>query len=171
MVRYWVPSSAESALMGTKLMDEFYQVSTGGDIAFLNGALKYLIEQDWVDHEFIAAHTTGWDEVKTALGSQDWGTLERHSGASRDEMRRFAEMAHGARRGILVWSMGITQHEFGASNVNAIVNIALSQGWLGKEHFGVVPIRGHNGVQRGAEGGAVPNLFPRPKPVHPENTH
>src|SRR5260370_39808537 len=169
MVRYWVPSSAESALMGTKLMDQFYQVSTGGDIAFLNGALKYLIEQDWVDHEFIAAHTTGWDEVKTALGSQDWGTLERHSGASGDEMRRFAGMAHAARRGILGWSMGITQHEFGASNVKAIVNIALSQGWLGKEHCGVVPIRGHSGVQGGAEVGAVPNLFPGSKPVNPEN--
>lgn len=169
MVRYWVPSSPESALMGTKLMDHFYQVNTGGDIAFLNGALKYLIEQDWVDHDFIAAHTTNWDAVKATLATQDWETLERYSGVSRDDMRRFAEMVHNARTGILVWSMGITQHEFGADNVRAIVNIALSQGWLGKEHCGVVPIRGHSGVQGGAEVGAVPNLFPGGKPVNAEN--
>ncbi|MGZ3675007.1 MAG: FdhF/YdeP family oxidoreductase [Ktedonobacterales bacterium] len=169
MVRYWVPSSPESAVMGTKLMDHFYQISTGGDIAFLNGALKYLIEQDWVDHEFIDAHTVGWDEVTASVAGQDWETLERLSGASRDDMRRFAEMVHNARTGILVWSMGITQHEFGVSNVKAIVNIAMSQGWLGKEHCGVVPIRGHSGVQGGAEVGAVPNMLPGGKPVNAEN--
>src|SRR5262245_27215145 len=169
LVRYWVPSSPESALMGTRMMDEFYQVSTGGDIAFLNGALKHLIEQEWVDHDFIAAHTTGWEELKAALAGQDWEMLERHSGASREEMCRFAEMVHSAQTGVLVWSMGITQHEFGVSNVRAIVNLALSQGWLGREQCGLVPIRGHSGVQGGAEVGAVPNVFPGGRPVTPEN--
>lgn len=169
LVRYWVPSSPESAVMGTKLMDHFYQIDTGGDIAFLNGALKYLIEQDWVDHEFIEQHSVGWSEVTASLAGQDWETLERMSGASRDDMRRFAEMVHKAKTGILVWSMGITQHEFGVSNVKAVVNIALSQGWVGKEHCGVVPIRGHSGVQGGAEVGAVPNVLPGGKPVNAEN--
>lgn len=160
MARYWVPSTPESALMGTKLMDEFYQVSTGGDIAFLNGALKYLIEQDWVDHAFIDAHTTGWDAVVAELARQDWETLERFSGSTRQDMRRFAEMMRAARTGIFIWSMGITQHTFGVDGVKAIVNLALSQGWLGKPHCGVVPIRGHSGVQGGAEVGAVPDALP-----------
>lgn len=113
MARYWVPSVPESAVMGTKLVDEFFQVQIGGDIAFLNGTLKYLIEQDWLDHEFIKAHTTDWDTLKATIVEQDWHTLERFSGASRDDMRHFAEMIHNARKGILVWSMGITQHTFG----------------------------------------------------------
>jgi predicted molibdopterin-dependent oxidoreductase YjgC len=58
---------------------------------------------------------------------------------------------------------------FGADNVRAIVNLALSQGWLGKEHCGVVPIRGHSGVQGGAEVGCVPNIFPGGKRVNAEN--
>ncbi len=169
MVRYWVPSVPESAVMGTKLMDEFYQIATGGDIAFLNGTLKYLIEQDWVEHAFIDAHTTGWDAVVAGLAAQEWETLERLGGATRDDMRRFAETIHSARTGIFVRSMGITQHTFGVRNVQAIVNLALSQGWLGKEHCGVVPIRGHSGVQGGAEVGAVPNVFPGGLPVNDEN--
>jgi molybdopterin-dependent oxidoreductase alpha subunit len=169
LVKYWVPSSPESALMGTKLMDEFYQVGTGGDIAFFNGVLKHLIEQDWVDHEFIEQHTAGWDDVVATVGGQSWETLERYSGTTRADMVRFAEMVHRAKTGILVWSMGVTQHEFGVGNVRAIVNIALSQGWLGKEHCGVVPIRGHSGVQGGAEVGAVPDAFCGGAPVNEEN--
>ncbi|HEY7834336.1 MAG TPA: FdhF/YdeP family oxidoreductase, partial [Ktedonobacterales bacterium] len=169
LVKYWVPSSPESALMGTKLMDEFYQIHTGGDIAFLNGVLKWLIERDWVDHDFIAAHTTGWDALVAALAAQDSETLERFSGSARAEMERFAESIHAARRGIFVWSMGITQHPFGTDNVRAIVNLALSQGWLGKPGCGVVPIRGHSGVQGGAEVGAVPNTLPGGAPVNAEN--
>lgn len=170
LVRYWVPSVPESAVVGTKLLDEFFQVNVGGDIAFLNGTLKYLIEQDWVDHEFIAAHTTGWDEVVKTLAAQDWEMLERSSGATRETIRQFAEMVHAARTGILVWSMGLTQHTFGVLNVKAVVNLALSQGWLGKEHCGVVPIRGHSGVQGGAEVGAVPNYFPGLLPINAENS-
>jgi molybdopterin-dependent oxidoreductase alpha subunit len=167
--RYWVPSTPESALMGTRIMDEFHQIDTGGDVAFLNGTLKHLVERDWVDHDFIAAHTVGWDDLTAALAAQDWEALERSSGATRDDMRRFAESIHAARTGILVWSMGITQHSFGVQNVRAIVNLALSQGWLGKERCGVVPIRGHSGVQGAAEVGAVPNAFPGGKPVNAEN--
>ncbi len=170
MLRYWVPSVPESALMGTKLVDDFYQINTGGDIAFLNGTLKYLIEQGWVDQEFIDQHTTGWDDVKAALAQQDWEMLERSSGSTRAEMQRLAESIHAAKTGIFVWSMGITQHTFGVQNVKAIVNLALSQGWLGKEHCGVVPIRGHSGVQGGAEVGAVPDQFPGGAAVNsPEN--
>ena len=169
MQRYWVPSVPESALMGTRLADEFYQVATGGDVAFLNGTLKYLIERDWLDHEFIARHTTGWGTLKEVLAAQDWETLERLSGLPHAQMLAFAETLHNAKTGILVWSMGITQHAFGVQNVQAIVNIALSQGWLGKEHCGVVPIRGHSGVQGGAEVGAVPDNFPGGVPVDEES--
>src|SRR5258707_189610 len=169
MQRYWVPSVPESALMGTRLADEFYQVATGGDVAFLNGTLKYLIERDWLDHEFIARHTTGWDALGETLAAQNWETLERLSGLPREQMLAFAETLHAAKTGILVWSMGITQHAFGVQNVQAIVNIALSQGWLGKEHCGVVPIRGHSGVQGGAEVGAVPDSFPGGAPVDAES--
>ena len=60
MEHYWVPSNAESALFGTKMTDRFFQVGVGGDIAFLNGALKYMIEREWVDGAFIDGFTTGF---------------------------------------------------------------------------------------------------------------
>jgi molybdopterin-dependent oxidoreductase alpha subunit len=158
--RYWIPSVAESALFGTRIADAFFQVNTGGDQAFIAGTIKYLIEQNWIDQEFINQHTTGFDELKHVLAGYPWELLEVASGASRAEMLRFAQMLGEARSGIFVWSMGITQHRDGVANVRAIVNLALARGFVGRKHCGLVPIRGHSGVQGSAEVGAVPNQFP-----------
>ena len=61
---------------------------------------------------------------------------------------------------MFVWSMGITQHRDGVANVRAIVDLALTRGFVGREKCGLMAIRGHSGVQGGAEVGAVPNQFP-----------
>src|SRR6187401_1367472 len=59
--RYWVPSAAESALFGTKLADHWFGVHTGGDLPFLVGTLRALLENDAVDRRFVAQHTTGFE--------------------------------------------------------------------------------------------------------------
>src|SRR5438093_326059 len=163
--RYWVPSVPRSALVGTRLADDFFLVHTGGDIAFINGVLKHLIDMDAVDREFIRSHTDGFLDLERALDAQDWETLERYSGLGRDRMRRFAEVYAGARTAVFVWSMGITQHRFGVDNVKAIVNLGLARGMVGRERCGLMPIRGHSGVQGGAEVGCVPNLLPGGEPI------
>ena len=155
--RYWIPSVAESALFGTKLTDEFFQVHTGGDRAFIAGVLKHLIENDWIDKPYIERHTTGFAELKASAQAHDWDLLEAASGASREEMLRFAGLLAKAKNAIFVWSMGITQHHDGVANVRALVDLALSRGFVGKPKSGLVPIRGHSGVQGGAEMGCVPN--------------
>lgn len=158
--RYWVPSVTESALFGTKIADEFFQVHTGGDKAFIAGVIKHLIEQGWTNEAFIRDHTSGFDELKKGLAEQSWELLEAAAGTNREEMLKFARMLAQAKTAIFVWSMGITQHADGVSNVRAIVDLALSRGFIGKPKSGLVPIRGHSGVQGGAEVGCVPNQFP-----------
>ncbi len=158
--RYWVPSVTESALFGTKIADEFFQVHTGGDKAFIAGVLKHLIEQGWTNEAFIRNHTDGFAGLKQSVAEQSWELLEAASGASREEMLKFARMLSQAKTAIFVWSMGITQHQDGVANVRAIVDLALSRGFVGQPRSGLVPIRGHSGVQGGAEVGCVPNQFP-----------
>ena len=157
--RYWVPSVLESALFGTRLADEWFEVDIGGDAAFLSGALKALVEAKGVDTEFVAAHTTGFDDVASWAHGLTWADLERGSGAGRDRMKAFAELLAGAKRAVFVWSMGLTQHAHGADNVRALANLALARGFVGREGCGVMPIRGHSGVQGGAEVGAVPGAL------------
>ncbi|HEX5412103.1 MAG TPA: FdhF/YdeP family oxidoreductase [Terriglobia bacterium] len=169
MERYWVPSVTESALFGTRLADDFFQVLPGGDIPFFYGVLKLLIENDWVDHDFIDERTTGWRALEKKTRSLRWEDLERGSGMSRTDMLRFAEAFGKARHAIIVWSMGITQHRYGSDNVRSIVNLQLARGNVGRPHTGLMPIRGHSGVQGGAEMGAMPSAYVMGFPVNDQN--
>ncbi len=169
MERYWVPSIPESALFGTRFTEDFFLVNVGGDMAFLNGTIKHLIANDWVDRAFIQNHTEGFEALKQALEAQSWEELERLSGATTAEMYAFAKMVAEADKAVFVWSMGITQHECGEDNVRAIINLALTKGFVGREGCGLMPIRGHSGVQGGAEMGCYATTLPGGKEITAEN--
>ncbi|MCS7352103.1 FdhF/YdeP family oxidoreductase [Thermoflexus sp.] len=169
MERYWVPSDVESALFGTRITDRFFQIRVGGDIAFIHGAIRHMIEQGWMDEAFIRAHTTGFEELQALLMAMPWEELEESAGLSREEMLDFARMVAEAQRAVFVWSMGITQHAHGEDNVHAIINLALTRGFVGREGCGLMPIRGHSGVQGGAEMGAYATVFPGGLPINEEN--
>src|SRR4029077_3038030 len=81
-------------------------------------------------------------------------------GATRDDMARFARLYADAGAAVLVWSMGVTQHVNGVDNVRAIVNLGLARGNVGRPGTGLMPIRGHSGVQGGAEMGCYSTAFP-----------
>jgi predicted molibdopterin-dependent oxidoreductase YjgC len=65
--------------------------------------------------------------------------------------------------------MGITQHANGVDNVTAIVNLALARGNVGRKGAGLMPIRGHSGVQGGAEMGAYATAFPGGVAIEPDS--
>ncbi|HYD48846.1 MAG TPA: molybdopterin-dependent oxidoreductase, partial [Terriglobales bacterium] len=166
MDRYWVPSTPASALFGTDITDHWVQVSTGGDIALLYGVIKLLIEHGWYDRDWVAQHTVGFEQLAAAVSAQSWPELEAAAGVSRAGIEELARLFGDARTAVLVWSMGITQHSFGGDAVRMILNLALLKGWVGRDKCGVMPIRGHSGVQGGAEMGAYATAFPGTLPIN-----
>jgi molybdopterin-dependent oxidoreductase alpha subunit len=169
MERYWVPSDVESAVFGTKITDRFFQVQANGDIAFIHGTLKHMINERWLNDEFIRDCTTGFEELRDTLERTSWEKLETESGVGKDGMRDFARMVAESSRAVFVWGMGITQHTRGEDNVHAIINLALAKGFVGREGCGLMPIRGHSGVQGGAEMGAYATAFPGGLAINKEN--
>jgi molybdopterin-dependent oxidoreductase alpha subunit len=163
--RYWVPSNPESALFGTRMASDFFPVSTGGDIAFLTGVLKVLADERRVDERFISEHTTGWEDLRAGLLERPLEDLARWSGSSVEDIERFARLYADAASAVLVWSMGITQHVCGVDNVRAIIDLALARGNIGRPGAGLMPIRGHSGVQGGAEMGAYATALPGGLPI------
>ncbi len=166
MDSYWVPSIPESALFGTKIADDFYQVNIGGDIAFMHGIIKHWFEMEEqepgsaLDHEFIKEHVNGLEALKEKATSFTWEQLEQSSGISKERMLELALLLAKSNSAVFVWSMGLTQHRFGTDNISQVANLALLQGFLGREHCGLMPIRGHSGVQGSSEMGADPFSLP-----------
>lgn len=167
--RYWVPSTTESAIFGTKMCDLHVPVRPGGDVAFADAALKRLIEQGAVDETFIAAHTAGWDEVVAALDAVTYETLLEECGLTMEQLDAFVDEYARADAAVLLWSMGITQHVHAGEGVRGIVNLALARGNVGRDGAGLMPLRGHSGVQGGAEMGAYATALPGGIPPTPES--
>jgi molybdopterin-dependent oxidoreductase alpha subunit len=158
--RYWIPSVPRSALFGTRLMDDFFAVRPGGDIAFLSGVLKALDERGGWDEDFVAARTAGAAALRAQLKALDWSEIVAEGGVSESEVRRLAALYAQAKTAVIIYSMGLTQYAFGVENVKMVVNLALARGMIGRPRCGVVPIRGHSGVQGTAECGADPDKLP-----------
>ncbi|MBI1371075.1 MAG: FdhF/YdeP family oxidoreductase [Planctomycetes bacterium] len=169
MKRYWVPSTAGSAVFGTDIADDWFDVANGGDIAFLYGVIKILIERNDYDAGFVVNHVAGFDELRQQAAKLDWPMLEKRSGLSRASMTEFADLIAKSPNAVFVWSMGITQHVFGADAVQMILNLGLMRGYVGRDKCGLMPIRGHSGVQGGAEMGAYATAFPGGATVNPKN--
>lgn len=166
MENYWIPSVPESALFGTKIVDDVYQVNIGGDIAFMNGVMKHWFEMEErepgsaIDHEFVSEHTNGLTELQKHIEKQEWDLLEKSSGLSKERMYEFAELLARSNSGVFIWSMGLTQHRFATDNISQVANLAMLRGFIGRKHCGVMPIRGHSGVQGSGEMGADPFVLP-----------
>jgi molybdopterin-dependent oxidoreductase alpha subunit len=128
-------------------------VRINGDVAFFEGVCKVMLEEEArvagsvLDREFIARHTTGFEDFAAALARQSWEKLEQGSGVSREMMRAAARVAIDSRATVVTWAMGLTQHVNAVDNVYAIVNFLLLRGMIGKEGAGVCPVRGHSNVQ------------------------
>jgi len=158
--RYWVPSKAESFLFGTKLCDLHVPVRPEGDVALANALLKVLLERHATDQLFIDQHTSGWDELVQHLSTLNIDELLIDAGVDHSTLTALADLYATSQSAVLIWSMGITQHRYGVEGVQAIVNVALARGNVGRNGAGLMPIRGHSGVQGGAEMGAYATAFP-----------
>jgi len=169
MRRYWVPSSASSALFGTGLADWWFPVSQGGDIPFLYAVLKVLIERGWVNQEFLTQHTAEWAEMKARCEALDFAELAQAAGLTHEVIEEFAALLRDAKNAVFVWSMGITQHVYGGDAVSMVLNVGLARGYVGRAKNGLMPIRGHSSVQGGAEMGCYSTALPGGKPITPES--
>jgi molybdopterin-dependent oxidoreductase alpha subunit len=156
--RYWIPSIPESALNGTALADDWFEVDTGGDLAFLIGVFRALVERGEIDEDFVHGRTLGFAQASANARASDWGEIEQQSGATRERINAFARLLVERPNAIFVWSMGLTQHAHGVDTIKALVNVGLARGLPGRPNRGLVPIRGHSGVQGGAEVGCAPAL-------------
>jgi molybdopterin-dependent oxidoreductase alpha subunit len=138
---------------GTALADLYVPVRIAGDVAFLKGVLKELLEMEErapgtvFDHAFIREHTHGYEAFVDDLGRESWDLIVEQSAVSRAQIRQVAELVARHERVIVAWAMGLTQQPQAVAAIQEIVNLLLLKGSIGKRGAGALPVRGHSNVQ------------------------
>jgi assimilatory nitrate reductase catalytic subunit len=140
--------------------DLFLPVKPGRDIALFNGILHLMIENDWLDHDFIDKHTIGFDKVAEHV--RDW-TPRRTAevtGIAERLIRQAAQWWGTARTSFLLHARGIEHHTHGVQNVLGAINMVLASGRIGRPGCGYATITGQGNGQGGREHGQKCDQLP-----------
>ena len=154
LIRFTEPQDiAQMATFGsTPIASEFVHVKIGGDLALIKGMMRTMFEREAAgetvfDHDFIAEHTEGFEELRDDIMAQDWGEMVAVSGISEEQIRRCAEVYIRSNATIICYGMGLTQHQLGSRLLQQVAALLLLKGNYGKPGAGISPIRGHSNVQ------------------------
>ena len=158
LVNFRVPSSPWSLLFGTKIASLYVQPHIGGDLALLTGIAKRIDEMGAQDERFLRTHASGYDQWIEHLRGLSWSEIHVKSGVDQKQIDQIAERYAAAKQVVFSWTMGITHHAHGVQNVQAIANLALMRGMVGRPGAGLMPIRGHSNVQGIGSVGVTPKL-------------
>jgi molybdopterin-dependent oxidoreductase alpha subunit len=148
LVKFAVPKSPGSMLKGgDEIASEYLQPRIGSDIALFKGIAKAVLELHAEDRGFIEKCGAGFDGYRADLDALSWDEIESRCGITRDDIRRVAGRYAERQNVVFAWGMGMTHHVHGVANVEAIANLALLRGMIGRRYAGLLPLRGHSNVQ------------------------
>jgi formate dehydrogenase major subunit len=143
-----------------RLAHEFLQFNPDTDVALLNAMMHVIIQEDLIDHAFIAQRTSGFEALKQHLLSYPPELMAPICGIPADTIRAVARLYAGAKTAMIFWGMGVSQHIHGTDNVRCLIALALMTGQIGRPGTGLHPLRGQNNVQGASDAGLIPMMFP-----------
>jgi formate dehydrogenase alpha subunit len=149
--------------------DIWLRPNIGSEVAWLNGLMNVIINEDLYDREFVEHRTEGFEELRKVVSKYTPEKVEAISGIPKQKIIDAARLYAKAEPGAIMFGMGITHHSHGTNNISSICNLALLTGNVGKPGSGVNPIAKQNNGHGAGDMGCVPNVFPGAEPVnHPD---
>jgi len=131
----------------------------GTNAAVMLGIAHVLERDGFVDRDFVAARTEGFDELAALLPAYAPEAVEAISGVPAADVERAARIYGEAQEACVSWGLGVTEHKYGSEVVQLICNVALMTGKIGRRGSALLPLRGQNNVQGSSDMGALPDTF------------
>jgi len=139
--------------------DLFLGLKPGTDTALFSGLLVHLADNGALDHDYIARHTSGFDEAlaraRSIAGSVAATALA--TGLSESDVADFFQMFRNTPRVVTLYSQGVNQSAQGTDKVNAILNCHLATGRIGKPGASPFSLTGQPNAMGGREVGGLSN--------------
>jgi len=136
------------------------QLTPGSDLALANGLLHIALIQKWIDEDYVARRTTGFDAVRRTVLSYHPGHVERLTGVPFEKMRQTVEWLARSPSAMLLSGRGPEQQSKGSDTVLAFTNLMLALGKVGLPNSGYGCITGQGNGQGGREHGQKSDQLP-----------
>ena len=140
------------------LADIHLPVRPRSDLALINGLIHIIIEHDLIDRDYIVQHTTGFDALYASVREYTPGRVSEITGLSPELLHRTAFLYARARTAFTAWTMGVNHSTKGTDTVNAITNLALITGNIGRAGAAPFSITGQCNAMGTREAGFASSL-------------
>jgi len=149
----------------TEFTDLWLRPNLGSDVAWINGLMHVIINEELYDKKFVESRTEGFEELKKIVEKFTPEKVEKITGIHARDIVEAARLYGKAKAASILYCMGITQHTTGTDNVKSLANLSMLCGNIGIPGGGVNPLRGQNNVQGACDMGGLPNVLTGYQPV------
>ena len=132
------PRRTETAMCATRHVP----LRPKSDLWLLYGIACVLVEENRLNRAFIDAHTTGFDAFATFLEAYSADTVATHTGIAANEIREIARRIGRGKAVSFWWTMGVNQGHESTRTAQALINLALMTGNIGRPGTGANSITG-----------------------------
>jgi assimilatory nitrate reductase catalytic subunit len=142
------------------LADLHLAILPGTDVALFHGILHLLLWEDWVDRDFINAHTEGLAELKNLVRDYTPAMVSQLCGIGIEQLQLCAQWVGTSPSFLSLWCMGLNQSTAGSAKNSALINLHLATGQIGRPGAGPFSLTGQPNAMGGRETGSLSNLLP-----------
>jgi len=132
------PRATETAMAATQHL----AIRPKSDLTLLHGLAYLLFRNGWIDEEFVDAHTSGAEDLARHVASFTPERVSEATGLTVETIEQVAATIHRGRRVSFWWTMGVNQSHQGTRTAQAIINLALLTGNIGRPGTGANSITG-----------------------------
>ncbi|MBU0829951.1 MAG: molybdopterin-dependent oxidoreductase, partial [Gammaproteobacteria bacterium] len=141
------------------LADLFLPIQPGSDVMLFNGMLHLMLWEGWMDAEYIAAHTTGFDELKALVRDYTPERVAQTCGISVADLTTAAKWFATSKATLSLYCQGLNQSSSGTAKNAALINLHLATAQIGKPGAGPFSLTGQPNAMGGREVGGLANLL------------
>jgi len=142
-----------------EIADLYLPIQPGTDVSLFNGMLHIMLWEGWIKTDYIAAHTTGFDDLKTTVRDYTPDLVAQTCGITKEDLFAAAKLFATSAATLSLYCQGLNQSSSGTAKNAALINLHLATAQIGKPGAGPFSLTGQPNAMGGREVGGLANLL------------